>query len=395
MKIPGQKNRYVFGIAVISAILGFSLPGIASDIVEQKDQLGKIKKDLETSEKKLDSLKNVEKQILKDVSNYEQRASLNKTVIDRLNKQLASLRKDINNSKSQLESSENEYNSSRDRFINNLKYYYYGTRSHNIGMDDEIKREKDAYKRLVYLKSLARYDKGEMFQAKEYLATADQEYGGLVNKEKSIGSVRDEKRNEYTIVEARKEVSQKELSKLRRKKEGEVDKLITLSAAARQMEDLISRLENARLARAKSEGQEQFDFNTGNFMSYKGGLLAPIKGKVIRGFGWKTDPITKLKSFSPGIEIKGNKNTTVVTAAAGVVTYIGNLRGYGNFVIIEHEDGFYSTYAGLDKLKIVQNQHVSRGKILGLAQTGTVKFELRQGRKALDPVKWVKIDSFR
>jgi septal ring factor EnvC (AmiA/AmiB activator) len=395
MKTHAQKKRYAFGIVVITAILGFSSPGIAGDIVEQKGELEKIKKDMETSEKKLDSLKNVEKQILKDVSNYEQRASLDKTVIERLNRQLASLRKNISSSKLQLESSEKEYNSSRGRFINNLKYYYYGTRSHDIGMGDEIKREKDAYERLVYLRSLARFDKGEMFQAKEYLDAADREHGGLVNKEKSIGNVRDKKRNEYTMVAARKEVSQKELSKLRRKKEGEADRLITLSAAVRQMEDLISRLENARLARAKSEGEMQFDFNTGNFVSYKGGLLAPIKGKVTRGFGWKTDPITKLKSFSPGLEIKGNKKTPVISIAAGVVTYIGNLRGYGNFVIIEHEDGFYSTYAGLDKLKVVQNQLVSRGKILGFAQTGTIKFELRQGRKALDPVKWVKIDSFR
>ncbi len=379
----------------MSALLIISAPITGSDIVEQKGELEKIKNDIKSSEKKLDSLKNVEHQILKDVSNYEQRALMDKTVIRRLNNQLAALRKDIGDSKSQLDNSTDEYNSRHNRFLNNLKYYYYGTRSSDDESNSAIKREKEAFERLVYLKALARYDKGDVFQAKEYLAGADEEYAGLVNQEKSVGSVRDKKRTEYTIIKAQKEVREKELSKLRRKKESEADKLVTLSATAQQMEDLITRLENARLARANAEGQAEFDFNTGNFVSYKGGLPAPVKGKILRNFGWKTDAITKLKSYSPGIEIKGKKHASVIAIANGVVTYIGNLRGYGNFVIVEHEDGFFSTYAGLDNLKVVRNQLVGRGKILGKTLTGIVKFELRRGRKALDPIMWVKIDSFK
>jgi septal ring factor EnvC (AmiA/AmiB activator) len=395
MKLSEIKFHRFITLALISALLFICAPVSGSDIVEQKGELEKIKNEIESSEKRLDSLKNIEQHILKDVSNYEQKASMDKTVIRRLNNQLTALRKDIGESKAQFDKSTDEYISRNDRFLNNLKHYYYATGSGNDELNGAIKREKDAFEKLVYLRSLASYDKGDVFRAKEYLATADEEYAGLVNQEKSVGSVRDKKRNEYTINTAQKEIREKDLSKLRRKKESEADKLITLSAAAQQMEDLISRLENARLARARAEGQTQFDFNTGNFASYKGGLLAPLKGKILRNFGWKTDPVTKLKSFSPGIEIRGNKHASVIVIAEGVVTYIGNLRGYGNFVIVEHEDGFYSTYAGLDNLKVVQNQLVGRGKILGQTPTGIVKFELRQGRMALDPIMWVKIDSFK
>jgi murein hydrolase activator len=370
-------------------------PLYADNIVEQKGELEKIKNDIDDSQKKLDSLKNIEQKILKDVSNYDQKASMDKTVINRLNNQLSGLRKDISDSRSQLDKSTNEYNSRHNRFLNNLKYYYYGIRAVGDDINDAIKREQDAFERLVYLKSLARYDKGDVLQSKEYLAAADQEYAGLVDQEMSVSSIRDKKRTEYTIVTAQKETRQKELSKLRRKKESEVDKLITLSAAAQQMEDLITRLENARKAREKGGEQVNFNFNTGNFVSYKGGLPAPVKGTIIRSFGWKTDPVTKLKSYSPGIEIKCNKHASVIAVADGVVSYIGNLRGYGNFVIVEHEDGFFSTYAGLDNLKVVQNQLVGRGQILGQSPTGNVKFELRQGRTALDPIVWVKIDSFK
>jgi len=168
-----------------------------------------------------------------------------------------------------------------------------------------------------------------------------------------------------------------------------------LSEAARQMEDLISRLEDARIKRESSKQPTQFDFKTGDFTSHKGTLAAPLKGTVISGYGWKTDKITKLKSFSPGIEIKGKPKAVVQAVASGVVAYVGNLRGYGNFIIIEHEDGFYSTYAGVDSPAAVQNQIMAKGGKLGIAPSGIIKFELRQGRESLDPVEWISIDSFK
>ena len=85
---------------------------------------------------------------------------------------------------------------------------------------------------------------------------------------------------------------------------------------------------------------------------------------------------------------------TVAVVAPGVVAYIGDMRGYGNFLIVEHEDGFYSMYSGLDDLYVGLNQIVDRGEKLGSSSTGEVRFELRQGREAVDPMEWLKIDSF-
>jgi murein DD-endopeptidase MepM/ murein hydrolase activator NlpD len=248
---------------------------------------------------------------------------------------------------------------------------------------------------MVYLRALAAYDKAELTEASEYLDASEQEYSELMDQEKTVTDVKVKKRSEYTIIASQKEKKEKVLSKVRRKKESEADRLITLSEAARQMEDLIVRLEQARREREIAQTASQFDFKTGNFVSYKGGLAAPAKGAITKSFGWKTDPITKLKSFSPGIEIKGRNNLSVTAITSGVVAYVGNLRGYDNFVIVEHEDGFYSTYAGLDELTVVVNEIVARGSKLGVTSDGTVRFELREGRQPLDPVEWIRIDSFK
>ncbi|UCD95555.1 MAG: peptidoglycan DD-metalloendopeptidase family protein [Candidatus Zixiibacteriota bacterium] len=392
----GILNRLML-LGAVWALQGIIIcaPAKSDDILEQKKELEKIKAEIENSRTNLDSLRTIEKELLGEISDYEQRASLNKTVLERLNNQLGALRKDIGKSKDKLEQSEGRFQTSQGRYISNLTYYYSGLRAAPPEAGEEIDREKDAFRKMVYLRAVAAYDKAELSEASEYLDAAEQEYTDLMDQKKTVTDVKVKKRSEYTIIASQKEKKEKVLSKLRRKKESEADRLITLSEAARQMEDLIVRLEEARRERETARTPSQFDFKTGNFISYKGGLTAPAKGEIIKSFGWKLDPVTKLKSFSPGIEIKGKNNAPVTAVASGVVAYIGNLRGYDNFVIVEHEDGFYSTYAGLDNLVVVVNQIVAKGSMLGGALDGAVRFELREGRQPLDPVEWIRIDSFK
>jgi murein DD-endopeptidase MepM/ murein hydrolase activator NlpD len=124
-------------------------------------------------------------------------------------------------------------------------------------------------------------------------------------------------------------------------------------------------------------------------------LVPPIRGEIVSSFGWKTDKLTNLKSFSPGIDIKPSpKAQQVVACAPGRVAYVGSLRGYDNFVILEHDDGYYSTYANLSSTLVELDDRVATGQKLGLKGSGPVHFELRQAREHLDPVIWLDIDAF-
>jgi murein hydrolase activator len=122
--------------------------------------------------------------------------------------------------------------------------------------------------------------------------------------------------------------------------------------------------------------------------------LAPFKGTITLAFGEHVDPVSRLKSFSPGITIKGKARAGVLAVSSGTVAYSGNLRGYGNFVIINHDHQYYSTYAGLGEILVSEGQYVSSRAAIGKADTdGTIRFELRNGREPLDPVKWIRIES--
>ncbi len=189
----------------------------------------------------------------------------------------------------------------------------------------------------------------------------------------------------------KKEKEQKELEKLRRKKTQESDRLVTLEQAAREMEMILVRLEQARQEQGTRINGEAPSF----FVNMKGRLRFPYLGKIVSSFGDSIDKVTKLKSFSPGIEIMGVPGDGVFAVAAGSIAYVGELRGYGNFVIIDHDGQYFTTYAGLEKPLVIVGELVAGGMKIGSSNVeGLVRFELRKGREPLDPIQWISIDAF-
>ncbi|HIF9438985.1 TPA: peptidoglycan DD-metalloendopeptidase family protein [Photobacterium damselae] len=115
------------------------------------------------------------------------------------------------------------------------------------------------------------------------------------------------------------------------------------------------------------------------------GWLWPAKGKVISRFS----------STNKGIDIAGSRGEAVNATAAGKVVYAGNaLRGYGNLVIIKHNDDYLSAYAHNDKLLVKEQQQVTAGqKIALMGDTGAdsvkLHFEIRYKGKSVDPLRYL------
>jgi septal ring factor EnvC (AmiA/AmiB activator) len=127
----------------------------------------------------------------------------------------------------------------------------------------------------------------------------------------------------------------------------------------------------------------------------EGKLPAPVTGKIVDTYGPKIHPITNLRSFSPGITIQAAAGRTVSAVAPGTAAYVGSLRGYGEFIILDHGDQYFTTYAGMENTLVTVGQYVHAGdKLAVVSAEGRVKFELRHGRKTLDPVEWIRIDAF-
>ncbi|WP_281017606.1 MULTISPECIES: peptidoglycan DD-metalloendopeptidase family protein [unclassified Minwuia] len=118
------------------------------------------------------------------------------------------------------------------------------------------------------------------------------------------------------------------------------------------------------------------------------GLVWPIAGKVVSRFGPKAGGL-----HNDGINIRAPRGTPVRAMTGGEVVYAGNeLRGFGNLVLIRHSGGLTTAYAHLDRIDVQRGDRIRRGQAIAtVGSTGGVDpaqlhFEIRKGRKAIDPV---------
>lgn len=104
---------------------------------------------------------------------------------------------------------------------------------------------------------------------------------------------------------------------------------------------------------------------------------------------------TSAKAINKGIDIGGKQGDPVKAAAAGEVVYAGNgLLGYGNLVIINHNEYFLSAYAHNRNIVVKEGQKVSRGqKLAEMGSSGTdrikLHFEIRKNGNPVDPVRYL------
>ncbi|MEQ4925097.1 murein hydrolase activator NlpD [Proteus hauseri] len=114
----------------------------------------------------------------------------------------------------------------------------------------------------------------------------------------------------------------------------------------------------------------------------------PAQGKIIESY-------SSAPGGNKGIDIGGTRGDPIVATAAGKVVYAGSaLRGYGNLVIIKHNDEYLSAYAHNDTILVREQQSVNAGQqIATMGSTGTsstrLHFEIRYKEKSLNPMSYL------
>ncbi|MCS3431150.1 amidase activator ActS [Klebsiella sp. BIGb0407] len=117
--------------------------------------------------------------------------------------------------------------------------------------------------------------------------------------------------------------------------------------------------------------------------------LWPAKGKVVEGYSYSD-------GGNKGIDIAGSRGQPVYASGAGSVVYAGNqLRGYGNLVMIKHNEDYITAYAHNDTILVSTGQKIKAGqKIATMGSSGAssvlLHFQLRYRATAIDPQRYLK-----
>ncbi|QMT59989.1 peptidoglycan DD-metalloendopeptidase family protein [Legionella sp. PC997] len=117
------------------------------------------------------------------------------------------------------------------------------------------------------------------------------------------------------------------------------------------------------------------------------GWIWPVSGRVVASF--------VPEQGKKGINIACKKGERVIAAASGVVAYAGSgLAGYGNLIIIKHNQGYLTAYGNNSRIMVSEGQHVKAGQIIAIAgvidrkYTG-VHFEIRRSGIPVNPLNYL------
>ncbi|MBU5593966.1 peptidoglycan DD-metalloendopeptidase family protein [Amphibacillus sp. MSJ-3] len=139
-------------------------------------------------------------------------------------------------------------------------------------------------------------------------------------------------------------------------------------------ERILKKMKEDKLAQLAKDKEKETKTNTiKNVSNGSGTLIWPSNGSTSSEYGWRFHPIYKENRFHGGLDITSDSGLSIVAAADGVVTgtyYSGENVGYGNYIVIHHEDINMTTlYAHLASVQVSAGQIVKQGEQIGIMGT--------------------------
>jgi murein DD-endopeptidase MepM/ murein hydrolase activator NlpD len=123
----------------------------------------------------------------------------------------------------------------------------------------------------------------------------------------------------------------------------------------------------------------------------RGGLMAPVPGRISSRFGMRRHPILGYRRMHAGLDFKARHGTPIVAVTDGRVTGAGRMGGCGNAVRLRHDGGVDTRYCHMSRIAVNRGQSVRRGQVIGyVGSTGLstgphLHYEMYRGGRAIDP----------
>jgi septal ring factor EnvC (AmiA/AmiB activator) len=132
------------------------------------------------------------------------------------------------------------------------------------------------------------------------------------------------------------------------------------------------------------------------FGALKGRLPWPTEGRIVTGYGAQVHPRFGTRTFRNGVDIEAAVGRDVLAVHAGHVIYTGWFKGYGNLIIVDHGNEYYTLYAHIAEIEAKEGEDVRQGQRIGtVGDTGSLAgprlyFEVRHQGKPQDPEQWLR-----
>ncbi|MDY0163480.1 peptidoglycan DD-metalloendopeptidase family protein [Desulfobotulus sp.] len=209
----------------------------------------------------------------------------------------------------------------------------------------------------------------------------------LKKEEQRIADVAQKAADQLRIQRAEKEKRKALLNDIRTQQKHGLAAVSALEEVKASLDQTIEKLGRRKSAVSRASGGME---------KFRGLLDLPVNGTIISRFGHKKNPKLNIQTFQSGIGIRADRGEPIRALFYGTVVYADWFSGYGNMIIIDHGDHYYSVYAHAEELFKKTGDGVERNEVIatvgdaGSLSGSMLHFEIRQQGKPVDPMLWVK-----
>jgi len=336
--------------------------GSAADSEDYKKELRQVESKLEQAKKKEENLGDKEKGILEVLAEIDGRINEIGRKILQLKKEEEVLEKELEYLEGEKSSYDMRFEQYKDLFSNRISLTY----KHGLMVSKN---------NFVYMQHILSKDKNNLTEMQCLLDSLQGEKIELEHKLTSLFKIKKEQEREKQKILKEKTRKDQILKEVRSEKTKQHELIMELEVAQLRLEKLISEL---------SKNKEKYEFAE---------IIWPVQGQIVSRFGEIRDPEYGTRLVNNGINIKANFGIPVNAVFNGEVAYAERFLGYGNLIIIDHENGFYTLYGYLSDILVSKGEMVKKGELIGKVGSpsstleSSLYFEVRENGRAIDPLK--------
>ena len=219
------------------------------------------------------------------------------------------------------------------------------------------------------------------------------------SRQRELASLRADAQREQAEVDADAAKRRVLLAKVRDERAYHERMVGELTEASRRLEAFIRDLQakQRRVAKIppppKKPGTET---PAVGFGTLRGRLPCSSEGRVVSAFGAQVHPRFGTRTFRNGVDIEPGEGRDVAAVFGGHVVYTGWFKGYGNLIILDHDNEYYTLYAHVADILVKEGDDVKQGQRIGtVGDTGSLEgtrlyFEVRFEGKPQNPEQWLR-----
>ena len=388
-QILGRRSPWAFMFLLIGCGILLSGTALANMRSLHHDRLRELKNDLEEKRQALRNYHKEEKSLILLVSELDQSLSSIWVSYDAALERQTELESELSILQAQLEKDENAFELVSDRLQKRLRAIYVLGRNGGIRHIFGAESFRDLSFRRSLVKRVANHDVKLVNQRATMLQRISKQRQKVADNLKEAEQVAAQIREQAELMQSTRAERAALISEIQTKKD----------VAMRSVQEIVTEQQDIkrvlfRLIREKKRSGVPRRFRGVDV--FKSGLLWPVQGQIIRSFGVSRDKKTRAKWVSNGLHLQSPLGTPIVAPAEGEVVYVGWMKGFGQIVILDHDDGIHALLAHLSRATVERGEKVNAGQVIGFSgDTGSLEgsklyFELRSKGKPINPLRFLK-----